>query len=263
MIILSSSFIVLLTLVVISQAASVSRAIVPFVQNPTDLMTTALDYQNKINDLQNEMDLKIAGSLSAIGTTIKGSRTDSLVQLKKNSENIMTIYGETKEVLESKLPNDCVEDLLEIHERMTHVTGASFGNCLKAFSKRIAEEILAVKPQLGLYGENVNGIIHQSFNGKNAFKAPANIIEIFVKLFDETQQGWSDNQEKVEKIVESFQETADGLVSQFDECSTILENKYTESVKKITEAADEVCQDQEGIAKSAQHQFIGLMAQLE
>lgn len=260
MILLSSLFIVLITLVVISQAASVSEAIAPYVQDPTDLMTSALDYQNKVNDLQNEIDIKIAGSLTSISTSIKDSRTSTLVDIKENADKILIIHGQTKEELETKLPNDCVEDLLKIHESVTHVTGASFGNCLKAFNKNLLTEIVAVK-QLG--PNHINGIILEAFNGKNAFKAPEDIKDTFVNIFVQAQQDWTDNQALVEQVVANFQETVDGIRSQFNVCSTLLHDRYVESTKKITEAADEVCGDQDGIAKRAQFQFIRLMALLE
>lgn len=199
------------------------------VGNTDYLFETAWEYQNKLSDLQNDINQDIIEVRIAVSTALRGSTNKTLEQVNNNADVLWAGDSTVRANLNKLLPDGCVSDLMEILNGLTHMSGFESSNCLKHYDNSVQEKINRGNEILKEYGtlsSDVQQSVVQSFIGSNAFKDPNSIIEKIIKNFKDLEENWNVSRPDVEKFITELANEILGLNNQLGQCFNILQIEY-------------------------------------
>ena len=209
------------------------------------LFKTAWSYQNKLSEMQNDIDQTLFDLRDGYTKILRSSSSNTLKKVEDNAWNFLELDEIERKVLEAVEQDDCITDLLDILDGVTVIAGFESANCLKRHDKKFHAEVLKANNTLNEFenfATDAQQMVVKSFIGKNVFKVSEKIAQNIEETFNILQSSWMEQRSKVEHFIASFDEAVDGLYLQFQECLDDMHAAYEVIYKEVSNKQD-VCEE--------------------
>ena len=209
------------------------------------LFDTAWEYQNRLDQLQNDVSQKLFDIRIAATSVLRGSTNATLTQIEANAVSILQLDEIVRANLNRGMPDSCISDLIQILDGVTHMSGAESSNCLKRYDTSVQSELSQSNEILRSYdrfSKDIQQMVVTSFIGKNAFKVPNEIIEKIVNEFKKMNDDWNATTPTIDAIVSNLERNIRGYNSQLGQCFDNLQIEYSAAYTKVNEKKS-VCEE--------------------
>lgn len=165
-----------------------------FATGTENLFQSAYEYQEKLFNLQSEINQELVLVKTAISEVLKKSTKTSLCLIEDNSKEILNMDQNVRSKIEAhdmSIPG--LSDLVDGLNAITNTLGFAASNKLKIFDRNVDALLKKAAQDIGKYSdsfEEIQQIVVQSFIGSNLFSNQEQIIEKFKTLYEQKEEQW-------------------------------------------------------------------------
>ncbi|CAO1315307.1 unnamed protein product [Diamesa hyperborea] len=232
-------------LFVASQGAAIEPktvAVTPFLENTSDLFISAWEYQNKLTDLQQDINLQLTAIRTSVSNVLKTSSRQTLEQIENNTIAILDLDAPVRAIVIPLESTACNNNLKTLLNETTEYAGFPSSNCVARYDVSVKTALKAAYALMdkyeGLFSE-VQQIVVKSFIKQNAFLTPQAIIDEFQKQYNIHAEDW----ERIRPDIESFVKSLGGNVAVFNtvlgSCFTTVQTKLIPTYARIVDEVAE------------------------
>jgi hypothetical protein len=195
-------------------SSEVSVPVNPFYIAPEELFTEAWEFQAKLAELQEDINVQLTAVRTAVSTVLKGSSSATLTQIEENAIKLLKQDEPAREAIFDKnlQSSPCITNLKVLLNGITEFTGFGSSNCVNTYDQGVKGALDTAYALLqkfeGSFG-NVQQIVTRSFIGKNAFTQSDDIRARFAEQHEKRSKEW----EAVRPDTEAFVKTLESNIA--------------------------------------------------
>lgn len=235
---------VLLCVFVATHGAAIDDSPAPLII-PSSLFENALDYQNKLTALQQDINEQLTAIRTAVSTVLKSSSSETLAQIESNANKILEQDAPARFAIFELKPSACVSNLRILLNGATEFTGFGSSNCVTTYDINLQGALNTAYALLqkyeGSFGD-VQQIVVRSFIGLNIFTQPEEVEARFSEQYNRRLRDWNLARPEVEQFVNTLSANIAVFNSVLGGCFTTLQNSVA-PVYDILQGEIETCRD--------------------
>ncbi len=196
------------------------------------LMSQATDYQNRANDLQEDINVQLDLIRKALAKALQENMNQTVTQTDTNSVTALGFYNRMESKMAGLVEDDCYTLLVSTADNYLDLAGMQIGNILKSHDKKVtvalegSEEIIK---KFDVTSTEVQRIVMRSFIQQNLFRKQDDIKNIFTTNFNLAQADW-------DKVKPTITVTIQELTSRFVGFNENLAVRFLQMVETLDDS---------------------------
>lgn len=171
--------------------------------SPEFLFDHAREYQNRLTELQEEINIAIQGAQTVVSSILRTSTAETLRQYEVHIEQIENEYTPHLEIFNELTAGSCKNSAETILNSVITFTGFEASNCAKSYDERVTEIVATANGALvdfdEVYSELQSSVV-KAFVGRNVFISPEEIEGRIADIFEIVEERWEESKPEFEAV---------------------------------------------------------------